>query len=96
MKKKVFAKTKAQVFLFGMLAAALVCGTMLAGCDTGGGGSGGDGDGDPATKAFSVSGYFTKSGTGSDGQVKFDLASNGASASVADQPAGRLRRTAMP
>jgi hypothetical protein len=62
-KKKVFAKTKTHVFLFGMLAVLLAFGGIAAGCDTGGGGSTstGGGNGDPGTRAFSVSGFFTKS-----------------------------------
>jgi hypothetical protein len=70
-------------FLFGLLAAVLVLGGIVAGCDTGGGG-----DDDSDTRVFSVSGSFTKSAAAGGGLVNFELQGD-AAALFAGRSAGR-------
>jgi hypothetical protein len=66
-------------FVAGMLA-ALTFGIISAGCDNAT--SPGSDPGDPGTRAFYVSGSFTKTGGAGSGGVKFDLTSNAASSSA--------------
>jgi hypothetical protein len=64
-------KRKHGVF-FGFAALLIAAMFAMAGCDSGGGG-----DGDDGTRAFSVSGSFTKSTEAGGGTVNFDLKSDG-------------------